>query len=210
MSYMEDILHQAGLNQPQANTYLYILANGESTPPEIAESLAFTRSNAYKVLERLLEMKLVNRFEVKGKFVYRAEDPLRLSQIVIAERSRLQLLEASLRSVVQELRQQYQRTNSSNEVQTYVGETSVAALRQTCAANDQPSYAINSQSKATTEHIYKLDLTLAQYSVPVEWIVSGNDLLIINLQPDISAIQIKNNAIAQAFQDLWHIIKAKT
>ena len=93
---MQDTLIQAGLTKHQAKIYLFLLEHGQAAPPEISKKLALTRSNAYKILDSLVELGLVSRTEIKKKFVYHAEDPIALANLLADERNRVISLEQSV------------------------------------------------------------------------------------------------------------------
>jgi predicted transcriptional regulator len=205
---MEDVLAQAGLNDPQAKTYLYLLANGQSAPPTIAGALSLTRSNAYKVLEKLLELKLISRAEVKGKFVYKAEDPIALAAVVAAETNRVRQLQQGINNAMHQLRQQYQQSSHETTLQSYHGNEMVVTLYQAQAETGKTIYSVGARSSATLAAPRNVEhqLLTDNYMSPVEWTVSGDELLIISFEHEASAIRIKNALVAQAFKELWHML----
>ncbi len=242
---MEELLQQAGLNEQQAKTYLYLLKNGESAPPQVAKSLGLTRSNAYKVLEKLLEIPLVQRSEVQGKFIYRAEDPIALSGIVATERNRLIALEKDVEKAIHELRQSYERSTASVDIRTVRSRAAVAGIYKSQAELKQPVYFIRSRADVPvmgnelmdrirhmpaqygserfgiTQDILEAPVNPAidrgtnltrtwiqadDYAAPVEWSVSGDELLIVSFEQEASAIRIKNPVVAKAFKELWQLL----
>src|SRR5688572_27750472 len=54
----EEILTHLGLNPTQAKAYLAIVRHGSLTPPELAKNIGETRTNAYSVLDQLVELGL--------------------------------------------------------------------------------------------------------------------------------------------------------
>ncbi len=242
---MEELLQQAGLNEQQAKTYLYLLKQGESSPPAVAKALNLTRSNAYKVLEKLLEIPLVQRSEVQGKFVYRAEDPIALTGIVTAERNRLIALEKGVKNAIHELRQSYERSTATADIRTVRSKAAVAGMYKSQAELKQPVYFVRSRADVPVmgyELMDKVRHLPAQYgserfgitqdtpeapsnpaidrgtnltrtwihadgyTAPVEWSISGDELLIISFEAEASAIRIKNPVVARAFKELWHLL----
>ncbi len=242
---MENLLMQAGLNEIQAKTYLYLLAKGEQQPPALAKALDLTRSNAYKVLEKLLELKLISRIEINKKFVYRAEDPIALSEIVAAERNRLRALEKGVQAAMNELRSKYEKTSTDRSVRSYHGNDLVVSLYKSQAELQQPIYFIKTRADIpvlgydamgkirhfpakynterygitpdTTEapaspaldretNLTRTWMHADDYTSPVEWSVSGDELLVIGFEKDASAIRIKNAVVARAFKELWQLL----
>lgn len=78
----EEILTQLGLNRTQAKAYLTLVRHGSMSPPELAEATGETRTNAYSVLDQLVELGLATRKEIKKKYQYRVENPVALEKLV--------------------------------------------------------------------------------------------------------------------------------
>ena len=242
---MEELLISAGLNEHQAKVYLHLLKHGELAPPAVARGLSLTRSNAYKVLDSLVELGLVRRNEVNKKFVYRAEDPVALTNLVGAERNRLIALEQNVREAMRELRATYEKSSVGDDVRTYRGNQAVKAQYVGQAKLAQPIYFVKSRADIPTmgyetmDAIRKMPAKLGterygitpdavdgalnpaidrvsnltrtwidadDYTAPVEWTVSGDELLIITFDKEASAIRIKDSEIAKSFKELWRLI----
>lgn len=242
---MEELLTNAGLTESQATVYLFLIENGESSPPAVAQKLKLTRTNAYKVLDNLVGMGLVRKTEVNKKFVYSAEDPIALSGLVAAERNRIIALEHSVRDAMHQLRATYEKTQKDYDVRVFRGNPAVTSLYVQQAKQEQPIYFIKSRAdiptigfetmdrlrrlpaKAGTQRygitpdVVEANLNPAidksanlartwvhadDYTSPVEWAVSGDELLIIDFEREASAVRIKNPAIAGAFKELWHLL----
>lgn len=93
-------LIQAGLTDAQARAYLCLVERSPLTPPKLATLINETRSNTYKVLEQLEELKLVEKRDVGKKLHFWAGNPLALKTSIDKETASLnekkRLLEASL------------------------------------------------------------------------------------------------------------------
>jgi sugar-specific transcriptional regulator TrmB len=222
-----------------------LLKNGESTPPTVATKLALTRSNAYKVLDSLVDIGLARKTEVNKKFVYSAEDPIALTNIVAEERNRVIALEQGVREAMQELRNNYEKSSNNTDVRSYRGKQAVKNLYVHQAKLEQPVYFVKSRAdipvmgyeimsqirnlpvKQGTQrygitpdapeanlnpaidrqaNLTRTWIHASDYTSPVEWTVSGDELLIIVFENEASAIRIKNQIIANAFKELWHLL----
>lgn len=242
---MEDLLVNAGLNEAQAEVYLHLLKKGESAPPAVAKALELTRTNAYKVLDSLVDMGLVRKTEVNKKFVYKAEDPIALSSIVAQERNRVIALEQNVREAMHELRAAYEKSSGGEDVRTFRGNQAVKSLYVNQSKQGRPIYFIKSRADIPTmgyetmDAIRKLPARVGterygitpdvpeasanpaidrttnlnrtwihaeDYTAPVEWTVSGDELLIIAFEKEASAVRIQNAVIAKAFKELWHLL----
>lgn len=82
----EELLVSLGLNKTQAKAYLTLVRFGALTPPQMAKKTGETRTNAYTVLDRLVELGLAKKSEVNKKFVYRVENPVALEKLVKEQR----------------------------------------------------------------------------------------------------------------------------
>lgn len=218
---MEEMLIQAGLTQAQAAAYLYLLNHGPAAPPSIANALSLTRTNAYKILDALVEIELVRKNEVNKKLVYRATDPLALANLLAQERDRIVAVEQHVREAMHELRAAYEKNNAAHDVQTFQGSQAVKALYLSQAKASKPIYCLESSAasqalgRETIEAIRhipskqgtELYVTApADHTAPVEWSVCGDELLIMNFADEPTAIRIHDAAAAESFRQLWQLI----
>lgn len=236
------VLKEIGLSEHQITTYTYLLKNGPTPPPTFAKELKLTRSNAYKVLDQLVDMDLVSRLDLNKKLHYKAEDPIALASIVANERNRVIALESNVKEALTKLRQTYQKSSGNTEVQTYRGAEAVKSLYKHQATLKQTIRFIKSRADIPNmgfevmDHIRRLPakfgtqrfgivpdapesaanpdinkrsnltptwIAAASYTAPVEWTVSGDELMIIIFDENSSGIRIKNKAVADAFLQIW-------
>lgn len=143
---MKQLLMQAGLTVAQADTYLLLLNEGPLTPPQVANRLKLTRSNAYKVLEQLMVLQLAHRHDQRKKLVYEADDPHALMDILAVERNKVLALERAVKQSVSALSQAYSRQASPLEVKTVRGATKLKRLYEEQAELRQPIHFIKSRA----------------------------------------------------------------
>lgn len=141
----DEILREIGLSDHQVMAYTYLLKNGPTPPPKLARNLKLTRSNAYKVLDQLVEMGLVSRLDVNKKLNYKAEDPIALASIAAEERNRVIALEQNVKEALKQFRNDYQKSSIDTEVQTYRGNVAVKAVYEHQAKLQQPIYFIKTR-----------------------------------------------------------------
>ncbi len=241
----QSILKEIGLSDHQVAAYTHLLGSGPTPPPVLAKKLKLTRSNAYKVLDQLIDMGLVSRIDINKKLHYKAEDPIALASLVADERNRVRLLESNVKAALSELRQTYQKSSSASEVQNFQGAEAVKSLYKHQAGLKSPIYLIKSRSDIpfmgyeTMDQIRKLSVKLGtqrygivpdapeaavdpeidkqvnltktwipseSYTAPVEWTISGDELMIMVFGDNISGIRIKNSIVADAFKQLWQAL----
>jgi predicted transcriptional regulator len=245
-AYMNDeLLKEIGLSELQAQTYLYLLEHGPTSPPSITTALKITRTNAYKVLDQLHDLRLVNRTEVKKKFVYNAEDPIALASLVAEERNRVLALEKNTKEALKKLRLAYQKQSTGSEVQTYQGAVALKALYEHQITLKQPIYFVKTRADIpfmgyeTMDRVRTLPVKFGtqrygiipdapeaavnneinsksnlertwmfpeSYTAPVEWTVSGDELMMIVFNENGTGIRIKNSVIAESFRQLWKML----
>lgn len=80
-----ELIQKAGLTKPQAAVYMTLVQNGELSPAEVAEKTGETRTNAYALLNKLEQLRLVRNVGQKTAR-YQAENPANLE--VLAEKRR--------------------------------------------------------------------------------------------------------------------------
>jgi predicted transcriptional regulator len=141
-----DVLKDIGLSDHQVAAYSYLLKYGPALPPVLARKLKLTRSNAYKVLDQLIEMGLVSRTKADKKLLYKAEDPIVLASIVAEERNRLRLLESNTKKALVQLRQIYQKATGLSDVQSFQGLEAVKSLYKKQSNLKEPIYFIKTRS----------------------------------------------------------------
>lgn len=76
-----DLLKKAGLTEPQAKVYEYLLTSGVTSPKEVAEHTGESRENCYAILKKLAELGLVEQTDDK-KATYRVLNPSNLEVLV--------------------------------------------------------------------------------------------------------------------------------
>lgn len=96
-----------GLTHLQAEAYTFLLEQGRAKPPELAQKLQTTRTNAYKLLDKLVELRLATRLDEGKKFTYRPTSPLALTNLTAAYRAEAVAKEEAVSSILQELLAKY-------------------------------------------------------------------------------------------------------
>jgi predicted transcriptional regulator len=145
---MEETLVKAGLSEVQAKVYLYLLKHDSATPPELAKALALTRSNAYKILDKLVELELAERKEVSKKWQYTAGDPIALANMVAVARNETLALERAAKAAIQALRTRYQNQDMIS-VKAYTGKPAVRALYKEQALLKKPIHYVKARVDVT-------------------------------------------------------------
>lgn len=81
-----DTLTAIGLTNSQAKAYLVLVQNGSISPPELAHQTNETRSNAYKILDRLAELGLAIKSKRGKNIIFYVSNPVSLETIAKKQR----------------------------------------------------------------------------------------------------------------------------
>lgn len=84
-------LTDIGLTSSQAKAYLTLVQFGSLSPPEVGKKIKETRTNAYKILDKLAELGLATKNESSKKIVFSASNPIALE--AFAKKHRDEVLE---------------------------------------------------------------------------------------------------------------------
>lgn len=209
---MEILLQSAGLSELQAKAYMFLLQNGDVSPPAMAKALGITRTNAYKVLDRLIVMKLAFRAEQDARSLYSAGDPAVLLQAVASEKNRIRIMEESTQAAIQELQPLYESSAPATKVAVIRGKAAITETHQKFL-NRSPVHVISSDAAtgpASNAGAEIHNATVKDYDSRVAW-TCGNDNLLITLPgTDAVAIHIQNLAAAEAFRQIWKIVNKES
>lgn len=107
-------LKQMGLNGSQIKVYMYLLAEGLSTPPQISKGTGIARTNCYNILRELDDLDLIDRERNKTRYVYLAQNP---KSIIRAMEKRQDAIEA----IMPELHDLYKMQRNKPSIEYYDG-----------------------------------------------------------------------------------------
>ena len=110
-------LKNAGLTDVQADIYSYLLTKKEAKASIIARESNRPRGVAYKGLDELVEMGLVNKTdEANMVSIFKAEHPSRLEKIVDIQERKLKEVKDNFGSLLPELSSQFNLTHNKPNV----------------------------------------------------------------------------------------------
>lgn len=115
-----------GLSEQQAYAYALLLEKGEVTPPSAAPVLGLSRSNAYKLLDKLVELGLATKKEQRKKFVYSPANPMALSNLVAEQRNLAEKQEQAVKAVLSDLLAKYHVHTEQPGIEVVSGRENVA------------------------------------------------------------------------------------
>lgn len=123
-------LTRVGLTESLATAYLALLQNGRLRPPELAELTNETRTNAYSLLDKLVELKLARKAAVGKKTAYEAEHPVALERFVQRQRDEALERERLAKDSLPELLNLYQLNSEKPGIRYYQGKPGIMEIYQ--------------------------------------------------------------------------------
>jgi predicted transcriptional regulator len=139
-----------GLNEQQATAYALLIESGELNPPIAAKKLDLTRSNAYKVLDRLVELGLASKSEKNKKFTYLPTNPTALAKLAAEQRNIATAREAAVQQVIAELITKYREHTDQPDVKVVTGRQAVADAYRLQIRQKSPIYFLKSTADIAT------------------------------------------------------------
>ena len=107
----DQILQKLGLNAAQTKTYLLLVRHGKQTPPQVAEEIGETRTNAYNLLNQLTRIGLVEKSSENRTF-YQAKNPSVLKQLLVKRNQELGKTSTELSAILPSLQSTYRLTHN--------------------------------------------------------------------------------------------------
>lgn len=150
MSMQTQKLIAAGLNKQQASAYALLIEVSELTPPETAQKLCLTRSNAYKILDKLVELGLAMKHEKNKKFIYSPSNPTALSRLAAEQRNLATAQEDAAQEVIAELLRKYRCHTDKPDAAAVSGHRAVAEAYRLQIQQKAPIYFLRSVSDIAT------------------------------------------------------------
>lgn len=107
-------LKTLGLTKSQITVYLFLLKNGISTPPTIAQATGIARTNCYHILTDLLRQNLISAHTKNRRKTYLARDPESLLYTLAQKKQ-------AVEEMIPDLRSLYTTQKNKPSVQFYEG-----------------------------------------------------------------------------------------
>lgn len=139
-------LTAVGLSQAQAKAYLSLLKHGEVSPPLLAREQKLTRTNAYKILDKLVELGLAKREQKNRKFTYTPDNPLGLTNLVAEQRNIATAREEAVKHIIGDLLSTYHQHTEQPGVKVVTGREAVVEAYKEQIRLQQPIHFIRSRA----------------------------------------------------------------
>ncbi|CAN5640008.1 hypothetical protein BH23PAT2_BH23PAT2_03630 [soil metagenome] len=114
-----------GLNDQQASAYVLLLEKGEVLPSAAAQVLGLSRTNAYKVFDKLAEIGIAKKVQAGKKITYQPAHPSALSEYVYQYRAEATAREEAVHTVMSSMLEKYHEYNDKPYVEVLSGKKNV-------------------------------------------------------------------------------------
>jgi predicted transcriptional regulator len=139
--YMID-LTAAGLSSSESICYTTLLEKAYWKPAEFAQTVKESRTNSYKILDKLVNIGLAERFDKAKKLHYRATNPTNLLQLARAQRFKREKAEQELEQSAEQLFKTYFEQQEQPGVQYFQGKVELLNIYHDQIKMKQPIYII--------------------------------------------------------------------
>jgi sugar-specific transcriptional regulator TrmB len=146
----EQLLTQIGLTADQAKVYRSLIGSGPVPARKIIQNTGLKRGLAYKVIDQLIDLGLVEKEEGAGKVtVFSPAHPERLKKLFREKEEAFQTIAASLVEDINRLASQYNLVAGKPGVQFYEGVGGMKEIYNDILATGQDFYLIRSNYEPT-------------------------------------------------------------
>jgi sugar-specific transcriptional regulator TrmB len=130
-------LTAAGLSPTETTCYQALLTKEDWQPSKLAQTVSESRTNMYKILDKLVGLGLAEKFDKAKKIHYRAANPSRLIQLAHETRAQQESAQKELELSAQTLMREYIKTNEQPGVKYYQGKHEIEEIFDEIEASSQ-------------------------------------------------------------------------
>ncbi len=139
-------LTASGLNETEAKTYTTLLSKSAWKPSELAKAVGETRTNMYKILDKLVDAGLAEKFDKAKVFHYRANNPARLTELArIRKESQFQA-EKDLALSVENLMHDYIKVHEQPGVEYFHGLDQITRIFEQLARSQTDIHFVHTRA----------------------------------------------------------------
>jgi HTH-type transcriptional regulator, sugar sensing transcriptional regulator len=138
------LLEDIGLTKVQAAAYEALVKSGASGAPAIAVAIKESRSNTYKVLDRLCDLGLASKSPGGKKILYYPSSPAALEQLLQREAALVGLRERKLKSAMPDLMNFFLASSEQPGVRFYQGPEGLKQIYEDQIKTNKQLYYIRS------------------------------------------------------------------
>lgn len=143
------LLEDIGLTKPQALAYEALVNLGPSIAPDIAAHIGESRSNAYKILDRLCELGLAIKDQAGTKLRYFPASPAALDQLVQKQIQEAELRERKLKAELPQLLDIFFANSEQPGIRFYQGKEGIKLIFADILQTGKDVYLLRSPQDVT-------------------------------------------------------------
>jgi sugar-specific transcriptional regulator TrmB len=136
------LLEDIGLTKAQSLAYQALVEHGGSTAPAIAQITNESRSNAYKLLDRLCDLGLATKDESGTKVHYFPTSPTALEQFIQKQTAEVQLRERKLNAALPSMLDFFFTHSEQPAIRFFQGEEGIKKIFRDMLATGQNIYLL--------------------------------------------------------------------
>ncbi|MBP9817399.1 winged helix-turn-helix transcriptional regulator [Candidatus Shapirobacteria bacterium] len=121
-------LSKYGLEIDESRIYLILLENSDLSALEISRKLKIARTRVYRILDRLIEKRLVILKQMSGGFRFVADDPGKIEELIIQKEVEVQELKNGVTDLVDEMKNLVGLQKSNSKVLYYQGQRGLSQV----------------------------------------------------------------------------------
>lgn len=139
-------LTAVGLSPQQAAAYALLIEHGSLKPAQAAQQLGLTRTNCYKILDKLAELGLAQKADEGKTLAYSLSNPIALSNLTAHYRAEATAREEAANKIMQDLMAQYHVHADKPGVEVFTGRKAVASAYRQQANLKEDIYFIHTRA----------------------------------------------------------------
>jgi len=139
------LLEDIGLTKVQAVAYKALIDTGAQSAPALASAIGESRTNGYKILDKLVGIGLAVKEASGGKFKYAATSPVALDQLVKQQAEAVRQKERRLNTELPHLVDYYSAHSEQPGIRFYQGEEGLREMFYDQTRGKDPVYFIRSR-----------------------------------------------------------------
>lgn len=163
------ILEDVGLTNIQALAYKSLVDSGPQNAPAVATAIGESRTNGYKVLDKLTELGLAVKEPTGGKFKYSATSPAALEQLVKQQAETVHQKERRLNAELPHLLDYYFAHSERPSIRYFEGRDGIISIYKDQIAAGQPLCYIHTSAAMPFvgfQDLHLLRNTFPRFGIP--------------------------------------------
>lgn len=145
-----ELLEYVGLSPSQAKTYLKLIEKGELTPPQVAKLTGESRTNAYMILQKLEDLKLVEKTQQAKKLTYQPLNPIALERLAEAKRAETAKVENQIKHAMPQMLSYYYSFTEKPGIRLLQGAEGLKEIYKDTLRTKRDIYFLRTQSDVNT------------------------------------------------------------